>query len=215
MGMLSDVFGGSSMPSGFAEATAVAREGLDFNKEIYADAQNRYNLWEQTFGPIQNNLADYYNTLDPAKYEARMKGSVGDAYDVASKRLTENLASRGIQGSGIEAAALGQLEEGRAQGIIQAELQAPEMVNQMKQGFLTGAGMPQQGMHLSSMTGAQQGVNQASGALQQSFMQQGNWEMMNQQNINSAMGSIAGFAGQAGMIGAMGGFTGAGAMGPR
>lgn len=82
--------------SASAASTSIAQEQLDFAKEQYQAVQDVY-------GPVEQNLSEYYQSLTPEKYE-----TMGlDAYDKEFKTATTNwdtqMAQRGLSGSGIEA----------------------------------------------------------------------------------------------------------------
>jgi len=109
---------------------------LDFDKRVYADtqaeyklgqqvAQQQYDEWEQTFGSIQENMANYYQAMDPRDFAKFNKATIDDSYQQASESLSKNLAQRGIQGGGVEAGAMSNLESAtalqRGQNQIQSE----------------------------------------------------------------------------------------------
>lgn len=123
-----------------ASAAAAAAEtadtnALDFVKEQYED-------WKKVFGPIQDNLAKYYNELSPATIEAKGLEAFEMEKTAALTNVREVLAQRGIATSGIaggaeaEFAAKSSVERAR----IRAE--APMKAAQEKTAFLS-AGLGQ------------------------------------------------------------------------
>lgn len=133
----------------------LGQQQLQLGRDQLAFNQRQYDMWNQTFGDTQRHLAEYFNNLNPAEFEARGLQNIESAYASAQKRLTENLASRGIQGSGIEAAGAAQIESGRAQAVARNPFETEQQIQQMRQGFL-GAGLGQQSQAVS-------GINQSFG----------------------------------------------------
>lgn len=128
---------------------------MAFGESVYAQAQEsaelqrieanrQYQDWESMFGPIQDNLANYYASMDPKDFARQGKGTIDEAYTQASDALQKNLAQRGIQGGGVEAGAQAQLESStalaRGQNVIQSEL----AYNQAQQGFLASGNVQSQ-----------------------------------------------------------------------
>jgi hypothetical protein len=85
------------------EAGTIEQQQLDFE-------QQRYNDWQSIYGGLQENLGEYFMELSPEDYEVMGL----EAYEVEKERaltgLTERLAQRGIDDSGLAAAAELQLE---------------------------------------------------------------------------------------------------------
>lgn len=99
-------------------------------------AMEKYNDWKEVFGPIQQNLANYYANLD-----ADFIATQGlETYEVEKTRALQaiqgNLAERGINNSGVAAAVETdiQLQSAAERAKIRAE--APMKVAQMQTNFL-------------------------------------------------------------------------------
>ena len=107
----------------------LSQEQLDYN--MY-----QQQLWNNTYGAIETNLQNYYKELDPGKFQAEMNVDISEYYNKAKESITANLASRGIQGSGIEAQALTDLEMGKAESLAQTGFRAEEQVAGMQSNFL-------------------------------------------------------------------------------
>lgn len=83
-----------------------SRAASEAEAERLAFDRERYEEWQATYGPLEDNLARYYNNLDP-----ELRTTMGlEAYerekDIALTQLRETLDQRGIGTSGIA----GQLE---------------------------------------------------------------------------------------------------------
>lgn len=175
-----------------ADAQAAAAERSAAGQQKLSREQMEYNIyqqqrWESIYGPIQDNLSSYYQGLDPDKFQTQMNVDIGTAYNIAQEQLTASLAARGIQGSGVEAAALAQLEQGRADALSQTRVGAEEQVAGMQSSFL--------GMGLGQQAGLRQGVNQAFGAGQQAFGNLANFQMGMAQQYGASAGGFMQTAG--------------------
>jgi hypothetical protein len=103
---------------------------LDFAKQQYQD-------WQDIFGPIQDNLADYYNNLTPDYIAATGLQNVETERAAALERVNQSLAQRGLLGSGLEAAAITDIELETAERKSQVRSDAPMQAAQQKLGFLS------------------------------------------------------------------------------
>ena len=66
--------------------------------------QQRYEDWQNVFGPVQDNLSQYYQTITPAYYEAAGLEAFQKERDQQLEQLRTNLAQRGLNTSGVMAA---------------------------------------------------------------------------------------------------------------
>ena len=121
-------------------------EQLDFAKQQYQD-------WQNVFGPIQQNLANYYNSLSSDTVAALGLQSIEQEYHRSATQLDESLAKRGMTNSGALAAGFTELEKARMLGRADVRAQAPLVASSQKASFLS-AGMGQ-------LQGVQSGVNTA------------------------------------------------------
>ena len=124
------------------------------NSEQMNAAATQYNQYQEIYGGIEENLANYYQNLSPDLYSAQMKDSITKQYEQSSQNLSANLAARGIQGSGVEAAGMTQLESDRMMGNAQADIMAPQMVAEQQGKFFSSVGQQQQQMANNNMQSA-------------------------------------------------------------
>lgn len=73
-------------------------------KNQLAFEQAQYEDWQNIFGPIQENLSDYYQSLTPDYYEAAGLEAFQKERDSQMTQLQESLAQRGLSTSGVSAA---------------------------------------------------------------------------------------------------------------
>lgn len=115
------------------KATAAASEAeaaaLAFEREKYDD-------WQTVFGPIQQNLSNYYSNLTPESYEAIGLEAIQREYSTLETRLNETLAQRGLTNSGAALALEKDLSIQEAEAKADVRRSAPTMAAAEKAGFL-------------------------------------------------------------------------------
>lgn len=167
----SAVIGGVVSSKNAGDATDAAKEAeaaqLDFAKQQYAD-------WKAIYGPMEQNLANYYNNLTPEHYEAIGLEAVSAEYDTLQQNMQRTLAQRGITDSGVGLAL--EQEAGIAEAEARADVRrsSDAAVAQEKMGFL-GMGMGANPAQSISQTlsqhsaGARDRANAASAAAGQAW----------------------------------------------
>jgi hypothetical protein len=121
-----------------ASSASKARKSADkANATSMAFEQQKYDDWQEMYGPIQTNLAEYYNNLTPEYYEAVGLENFAMEQEMAMTRLNENLAQRGIDpSSGIAASLTAQTELDAAEGRATIRRDAPRQAAEDKSRFL-------------------------------------------------------------------------------
>lgn len=123
-------------------------EQLEWEKQQYAD-------WEKVYGPIQNNLSNFYSNLSPDYYAAVGIENFNKQFQASMQRIETSLAQRGIDpASGIQASLTQQAELSAAETRATLRRDSERMMREDQMGFL-GLGM----QHNPA-----QGVSQALGA---------------------------------------------------
>ena len=136
------------------EAWAYGKENIDIAdsfryalEEIAAEygqyANDVWNQWEQMYGPLEKNLVDYYNNLDPEKYSTQWKAGVEQELNKQFKQFEETAAQSGLYTSGMRQQAQKEMAFKQAQANAMADIQAPDYVAQQKQQFYGNFGAPQ------------------------------------------------------------------------
>lgn len=111
-------------------AEAQSRDALAFE-------QNKLDDWNEVYGPVQDNLSDYYSNLTPEYYETLGLESFAQEQQTAITRLDESLAQRGLDpASGISASLRAQSELEGAEGRASIRRDAPRAVAEDKSRFL-------------------------------------------------------------------------------
>jgi hypothetical protein len=119
----------SASQSASKRAASVAETDLEF-------AQAQYQDWQDTFGSIQDNLADYYTNLTPEQVEAQDL----EAFELEKKAVLDTIeqefAQRGITTSGLHAGVIQDIEMDSALQRAQIRTNAPTKTRQAQQNFL-------------------------------------------------------------------------------
>ena len=170
----------------------VGEEYGDFAQEVWAD-------WEAMYGPLEQNLVNYYNNLDPDKFSTQWKAQIEQNLAKEMKQFEEVAAQSGIMTSGMMLQA--QKEQGYKQAMAnaQADIAAPEYVAQQQQGFYGQFGQPQKNVAQSQL--GQSILNKANLAnmgVQQQLGARNNLISLAGQNQQSYMNSSAGYGQAAG-----------------
>lgn len=171
------VLGTSSANKATKSAAAATKNQLEFEKAQYQD-------WQNIFGPIQDNLSQYYQSLTPDYYEAAGLEAFQKERDAQMTQLNENLAQRGLSTSGVQAAVERTNAIDTAQTRANIRREAPAKAAEEQSRFL------QIGMGSNP-------ANSYSTALSQVAQQQTSYAQQQQQAAGQAIGSAIGTVGSA------------------
>lgn len=127
--LLSGVMGSQSADKASRSASRSEAAALDFERQKYAD-------WKDTYGGIEDNLSEYYNSLTPEYYEARGLEAFQKEQQVALEGVRETLAQRGIEDSGIAAATEISFAQEGAGKRADIRADAPSLAAEEKRSFL-------------------------------------------------------------------------------
>lgn len=149
-----------------ASSQAAANE-LAFNQQQYDD-------WKEVYGPIQDNLSEYYTNLSPDMYEAQGLEAFNAEYQKSMDNLNQSLAQRGIVDSGLSAQLTASSEINAAQQRATIRMTAPTQVAEAKSNFLQiGLGQDPTGDVANTLSGittsAQANANAANAAAGQAI----------------------------------------------
>jgi len=131
--------GGAALAGGYMasrSADKATKAASQADAAALAFEQQKYQDWQDTYGSIEDNLADYYSTLTPDYYEARGLEAFQTEQQAALENVRTTLAQRGIEDSGIAAATeLAFAQEG-AQQRAQIRATAPSLAAEEQRSFL-------------------------------------------------------------------------------
>lgn len=154
-----------ALNTGLAEMQKYFEQANIYGEDSLAFAQQMLTDWEDTFGSIEDNLSEYYQNLDPAKYAQEYKTNLSSNIDKQMKQMNESLSASGLMTSGMAAQNEKEAAFAKATGNAQADLMAEDKVASMQQGFVnTGSGR---------YNAATSGINRAYGNLANTSMNAG------------------------------------------
>jgi len=177
------------------EASNVAREELGF-------AKDQRDQWDDTFGPVQSNLAEYYGNLNPDDESTLKIQEMQKGYQEYDQQLNVALEQRGMNESGLGAELTSQLMYQNEMEKAGVRATSDQDVAQRQQSFLSlgmgvqpGLNAGVQGAYGSNIN-AQQGM--ANSANNQYNMASNNFNQANQSFVDSigAIGKGAGLLAQ-------------------
>ena len=175
---------------------ALTDKQLEFQKKQYEE-------WKSIYGDLQENLNDYYSNMTTDKYITQSNQQVEQQFSLQQKRLQQTLAQRGIDNSGIEAAAQLAMSTKLAEDKANVRMTADDYVNKQKMQFV-GLGLGQGTQMLG--TQAQIASTGISSAANISGANVGASASMS----NAAVNAVGGMVGS--VVGAVGGYKSAQAM---
>ncbi len=117
-------------------ARRAGNQAADADAAQLAFDQERYDEWQATYGPIEDSLAAYYDTLDPTLRTVQGLEQYEKEKDRAMKQMNENLAQRGIATSGIKAQGEMEFAVAGASDRARIRAEAPISVAKEKLSFL-------------------------------------------------------------------------------
>lgn len=131
---------GASVISGVASSKAASKQAKAASKASDAQLafeQERYDDWKEVYGPLQDNLSNYYSNVTPDYYATAGLETFEQQYQIGLQRLDENLAQRGIDpSSGIAVSMESQAELNAAETRAQIRRDAPRQAAEDKSRFL-------------------------------------------------------------------------------
>ena len=160
-------------------ATAAASKASEAELAFARENQAR---WDEVFGPTQDNLAKYYNNLDPNSVAATNVVGIQQAYQESQKQIDIQLAQRGMGNSGLSAELMSKNLYSNEQSKAKARVDAPQQVAAQQSSFL-GLGMGLESSLNSSIAAAYQGQQEIANSRYTSAIQA-------QSAANTSMGQI-------------------------
>ena len=128
------VLGASMASDASKQATKSAQQS---DAAALAFAQQQYDDWLKIFGPIQDNLSKYYNSMTPDRIEAQGRQAIELERDQWLGRIEEDFAARGLGDSALMGSAVADIERSTAIAKANVSANAEDMVAQRQLGFLS------------------------------------------------------------------------------
>ncbi len=114
-----------------SRADRASRREHQFNERMYND-------WKAIYGPIEQNLSEYYQNLTPEGVTAQGLENIEKEFSNVKTQIEEQLIQRGLGESGIETATDQNLVIQKALARAKTRQEAPQVVAEAKQRFLQG-----------------------------------------------------------------------------
>ena len=184
---------GVNIADQFAETLKlIGEEYGEFAQEVWAD-------WEAMYGPLEQNLVNYYNNLDPNKFSTQWKAQIEQNLNKEMKQFEQAAAQSGIMTSPMMLQAQKDRAFKQAEANAQADIMAPEYVAQQQQGFYGQFGAPQKAT-AQSLQGQSilNKANLANMGVSQQLNARNNLIGLAQGNQQAYMNSAAGYGQAAG-----------------
>jgi hypothetical protein len=158
LGIASGVGGLASGLSGSSSANKLAKKQLELMEEQLKFAQQQYADWTRVFGPVQDNLSEFYTSLTPDYFAAQGLEAYQKEFQRQEQELNDFFTANEID-SGVQVDVLskGNFQAARDKAKIRTE--APFRVAEAKQGFLQ-IGLPQKAQAVNQILNA--GTNLAN-----------------------------------------------------
>lgn len=169
------------------QQTALGYEQLDFEKEqadirrgdylnerdyqrgMQEEALQDYRgdraRWDEIYGNLEDNLSDFYNNLTPETFAAAGIEHQVKEFEQAKQRVTQTIAQRNIDGSGVGLSLDKQAEFALAENKANIRHDAPLQVAEAKQGFVTSSGGKPGSMPRAPSTGVGPNATGVSNAI--------------------------------------------------
>lgn len=127
-----------SLATGYDTADRYAQQNTQMADNLYNLMSGEHSQWESVFGPIRDNLSNFYQNLSPEQLIASGVAEHRKAFDVADKQVQQSFAQRGIN-SAAQDAIQAQGRYGLANDLATMRQQAPMQVANAQQGFLANS----------------------------------------------------------------------------
>ena len=181
------------------EARNNARQQADrsysLTKEQLAFQRQQYNDWKTIYGPIQENLGNYYQHLTANSWENTNFTAIQKHFQTQVQQVHQILAQRGLDTSGIEAQSdlMSGMQAAQAKANIEAN--ADQYIAKQKMGFLglgLGQGTQMLGINANVSNNGASNMAQLSGTNMRVWGSMMNTNTQNTTNfMSSAMGGYA------------------------
>ncbi len=117
-------------------AAASSAANLAFQQQQYGDHMARVEELEDMFGPIRENLDNYYSNMSPERYQLQGKEALEREYETTNKNIDAMFSNNGMYNSGQMANAKLAMEANREQMMAQNDQNAMNQYQAEQQNWL-------------------------------------------------------------------------------
>ena len=118
------------------KANKLGKQQLEMAREQQQAAAQRDAERRAIYGDLEQNLANYYTNLTPEQRTDRNLDRYDKQFKMAQDKVQQNLAQRGLTGSGIEQETLAQMEQNAINDRLNIAEQTEQAVRNEQMGFL-------------------------------------------------------------------------------
>lgn len=140
-----------------SEQLKLQREAFDYIKQMSEEQKalwaDQLQAFEDNFGSIEDTLSSYYNNLTADSAIASGMQELAKSFSTAKRELSEELAQRGLSGSGAAAASMTNLYSNKATAEADMRRKAQANVIQAKRDWLN-VGLQQKNRALAGYSNA-------------------------------------------------------------
>lgn len=121
---------------GAYQGNKLGKQQLEMARQQQEQAARRDAERRAIYGDLEQNLANYYNKLTPEQRTTRNLDRYDKQFKMAQDKVQQNLAQRGLMGSGIEQETFSQMEQQAIMDRLNIAEQAEQSVRNEQMGFL-------------------------------------------------------------------------------
>lgn len=121
---------------GAHKANKLGKQQLEMAREQQQAAAQRDAERRAIYGDLEQNLANYYTNLTPEQRTNRNLDRYDKQFKMAQDKVQQNIAQRGLMGSGIEQETLAQMEQNAINDRLNIAEQTEQAVRNEQMGFL-------------------------------------------------------------------------------
>jgi len=157
--IFSGLLGASSERKARKAQKASQAKQMQLAESEYAQQAQDRQKWNEMYGSVEHNLAQYVKDLDSSATYKKMEGNIKAKFDTARTTALETLADRGFDvGGGVTADTLANISSQEAQFKIEYEQKIKANHQEQRQGLLSNNREPQRPSttNMSNLLGNQQ-----------------------------------------------------------
>ena len=155
------------------KAYAMDQANLSFQKKQYERQMEDVGALEDIFGPVRENLGNYYKNMSPERYQMQGKEQLEKQYQRTNDNIDAMFSNNGMYGSGQMASAKVAMEAQREEALASNNQNAMNQYNQEQQQWLQ-FGVNEINQNKGFAAGTQAGISNAFGQASNNIMAGGN-----------------------------------------
>ncbi len=156
-----------------ADAHSINQQNMDFQLQQYENNMADVSALEDVFGPVRDNISNYYNNMSPEMYQMQGAEAIQNQFTQANDNINAMFSNNGMYGSGQQVSANVALEAMRADSLANNKQTAQQEYNAQQQNWLE-FGVNEINANKGFQANSQAGVSNSMSNAANSMMQGGN-----------------------------------------